>query len=63
MQLTVTLSHTACFPLIVADYLHPATTTSLLRHKKQKNEALFYSCTGTTSATACPNVHIITLCH
>jgi hypothetical protein len=63
VQLTVTLSHTAWFPLIAADYLQPATTASLLSHKEKKNEALFYSCTGTTSATACRNIHIITICH
>jgi hypothetical protein len=28
VQLTVAPSHTASFPLIAADYLHPATTTS-----------------------------------
>jgi len=62
-KFTVTLSNTAWFPLIAAGYLHPATTASLLSHKEQKNEALFCSCTGTTSATACHNIHIITICH
>jgi len=63
VQLTVTLSPTAWFPLITADYLHPAPTASSLSHKEQENEALFYSCTGTTSATACRNIHIITIFH
>jgi hypothetical protein len=63
VQLTVTLSHNAWFPLIAADYLHPATTASLLSHKEQKNKALFYSCTGSTSTTTCRNIHIITICH